>query len=205
MCNWRSYGALMLKQNGNRRNIQVLLVGEVNLDAFEKATGTPRSVGLVLYPVDAVLLNCLMRFKPQLLKRCFTLVGSLPVQCAEEECVENPMRQDTTYVTHNCYDGISVLHSDSVQLTSSLDVRMHKDQVVHGGMQWTLQSFLDVSLKELIMTCEDRGTFCCFLRVVSFCCHISGSRNISGIRHGMTVVCPCIRWPGGAQKFLTWC
>lgn len=55
----------------------------------------------------------------------------LPVQCAENQSVEELVRKDTTYAPYSCSGGSRVLLSGSKRLTSSPKVREQKVQVVH--------------------------------------------------------------------------
>lgn len=74
---------------------------------------------MVVYPVHVVLLNCSLRFRRRLIESDFTQKVFLPVQCAEEEIVEDLVKGDTTYETYSCSNEKTLLPSDAVRLTSS--------------------------------------------------------------------------------------
>lgn len=59
-----------------------------------------------------------------------------------------------------------------------------------------LQSFSEVCLKELLITCAGGGKSRCFVNIVSYCSDISEGKDMSGLRHGMAVVFQCNRCLG---------
>lgn len=67
-------------------------------------------------------------------------------------------------------------------------------RIVHESMGSMLKLLLKVSPKRLLMTCVEDIDCRFFPRTLSYSFHIPEDRNMSGIRQGVTVVRPYVRW-----------
>lgn len=102
-----------------------LLVGYDQIFPNETATNL-KSSGWVAHSVHSVLLNCSGPFRRCLFERGFKRIAFPPVEYAEEDSVDELVKENTTYATYNRSDGNTVLLSDGVRLTSPPNSREHK-------------------------------------------------------------------------------
>lgn len=165
-------------------------VGFLQLFSDKTAT-TLTTSAFVAYPLHEVLLNTTAEKREWLINNGYTIIGFLPVSISDFDIAQKDMENTVSeLVDAECH--IKPL-DDDVRLTSTSEGREQNMLVLHSALRKAFQALEDVCTTGFIVRSTTCGTWRCFPAVVSYCSDIPEAKNLTTVRHGLTVTRPCHR------------
>lgn len=186
-----------IQWNQSRDSMPKSFIGMLQIYTDKTAT-TLKSQSLVGYPIHVTFLNVSVQLRRFLIDHGYTLVGFLPVglQGAHSDRDEN----NFSFSDHDHSEDHIVI-DDHVPLTSSSQGRDHKMISLHKAMDMVLAPLLQKSLQGFSLCTRNEMTWNCFPVIISYCCDIPESKDMSGVLHNFTPRRPCVRCLGTCKDF----
>ena len=177
--------------NDNDASFPESFVGFLQLFS-DKTASSLTSSAFVAYPLHAVLLNCAPQQKEWLINNGYTIIGFLPVTISPPNDDDDSLDVQES-LQSNITSQHSVILQDSVCNTSSSDGREQNMLLLHAALAKALQDFESVCERGFAIHSSSIGPCTCFPLLVSYCCDIPEAKNVSAVKHGLSVLRPCHR------------
>ena len=187
-----------IEWNQSRSTTPNSFIGMLQIYTDKTAT-TLKSQSLVGYPIHVTFLNVTIQFRRFLIDHGYTLVGFLPV--GFQDAQSDSDADNLTFHNESKTDDIIDIN-DHVPLTSSSRGRNDKMCSLHNAMTMILAPLIEKSYEGFTVCTKKNITWNCFPVIVSYCCDIPESKDMSGVLHNFTPTRPCVRCLGTSSQFM---
>lgn len=167
-----------------------------------KTASTLSSFPFIEYPIHVKFLNTSPSDLEWLINNGYTIIWFLPVSTSEVSAEQD---EKDFSVPESEYEFPQVAEralDDDVRLTSSSDGREQNMFVLQAALSRALSSLEDMADKGFSFH-TNKGMWNCFPIMVSYCSYIVEAKNVSAVKHNLSVVRPCHRCIATVSDFET--
>lgn len=156
---------------------------------LDKTATSLNSSANVADPCHAVFLNCTQQHIVWLINNGYAVIAFLPFSIAFVDVDEVCAGSDYSIPTASSVVP-SVQFQYNVRVTSSADVLHQNTLLLQSALARALRAVEDMSQAGFIINSMLKGQWMCFPLLVSNCCDIVEAKNVSTVKHGLSVNTP---------------